>query len=337
MKRRFPGAMLFRSAGLLAGLALTAGPALAQTPADLADIVHQDAGWARQQVEQRGYRIVRSDARVGEHILWSESRNRCVELKVADRRVSSVRSIDRSVCTGNAQGGNATPGGFHDLIGMRAAYLDSEMQKRGFRNVGGLQGGGTARTTWWNAQRRQCVSAVTRNGQVDEIHAIATSSCRGGEQDVGSGHASLNDLVGMQAAYLDSEMSNHGYRNVGGSQGGGAARTTWWNAQQRHCVMAVTRNGRVAEIQSVSASSCRHDNAPSAGSGGGGLGSLRGMAARNLDSEMQSRGYVWKGGYQDAGAAHAMWYNPRSRHCVSVVTRNGRVDNIESIAEGNCQ
>lgn len=336
------GAKIVRSAILAAGLALTATPAIAQTPAELADLMYQDAGWARQQVEQRGYRIVRSDARVGEHILWNASRNHCVELKVADRKVSSVRSIDRNVCTGNAQGdgaqgGGATPGGFHDLIGMRSAYLDSEMQNRGFRNVGGLQGGGAARTTWWNAQRRQCVSVVTRNGQVDEIHAISTSSCRGGEQDVGSGHANLNDLVGMRSANLDQEMSGHGYRNVGGSQGGGAARTIWWNAQQRHCVMVVTRNARVDEIQSVSASSCRHDNTPSAGGGQGGLGDLRGASARNLDTEMQSRGYVWKGGYQDAGAAHAMWYNPRNRHCVSVVTRNGRVDNIESIAEGNCQ
>lgn len=335
MRVASPRAVIRVVAPLLTGLAFAAAPAVAQMPAELADLLYQDASWARQQVERRGYEVIRSDSRRGEHLLWSQSRNRCVELRVADRKISSLRSVDTSVCGKGGGGGEAAPGGFHDMMGMRAAYLDSEMQKRGFRNVGGLQGGGAARTTWWNGQRRQCVSVVTRNGQVDEVHSIATSSCRGGEQDVGGGHASLNDLVGMRAAYLDSEMSGHGYRNVGGSQGGGAARTTWWNAQQRHCVMAVTRNGRVDEIQSVSTSSCRDAGASSGGQGS--LSDLRGMQARNLDSEMQSRGYVWKGGYQDAGAAHAMWYNPRSRHCVNVVTRNGRVDNIESIYEGNCQ
>lgn len=320
----------------LATLALAAGSARAQTPAELADLVREDATWARQQVERRGFEVIRSDARRGEHILWNAARNRCAELRVADRKVSSIRTLDPSVCRGGGQSESASGGGLYDLVGMRAAYLGSELEKRGFRNVGGSQGGGAARTTWWNARSGQCVAAVVRNGQLDEIHSISTASCRGGGQDVGGGHANLDDLIGMRSAYLDSQMSGHGYRNVGGSQGGGAARTTWWNAQQRHCVSVVTRNGRVDEIQSVSSSSCRHGAAPNPGGGQGGLGDLRGTSARNLDSQMQSRGYVWKGGYQSAGAAHAMWYNPRSRHCVNVATRNGRVDSVESIAEGNC-
>jgi hypothetical protein len=51
------------------------------------------------------------------------------------------------------------------------------------------------------------------------------------------------------------------------------------------------------------------------------------MRARNLDSEMNSRGFSNASGYQTAGA----------HQCVRVEAREARVAGTENIVEGNCQ
>ena len=65
-----------------------------------------------------------------------------------------------------------------DMHGMKAGYLDSDMNERGFRNTGGYQSEGAAHTTWWNEATRQCVSITTRDGRVDSIESIAEGNCR---------------------------------------------------------------------------------------------------------------------------------------------------------------
>ena len=64
------------------------------------------------------------------------------------------------------------------LQGMRAANLDSEMNRLGFRNVGGYQSGGGAYSTWWNPRGEQCAKVETREGRVADIEAIYAGNCR---------------------------------------------------------------------------------------------------------------------------------------------------------------
>jgi hypothetical protein len=66
-------------------------------------------------------------------------------------------------------------------------------------------------------------------------------------------------------------------------------------------------------------------------------GELVGMRARNLDSEMAQRGFSNVGGYKSGNSSFTTWWNADSRECLSVETSDGRVANIESIAEGNCR
>jgi hypothetical protein len=66
------------------------------------------------------------------------------------------------------------------------------------------------------------------------------------------------------------------------------------------------------------------------------LADLQGMKAAYLDPEMSKRGFLSKGGYQQEGAAFSTWWNASTRQCVSIATRDGSVDTIESIVEGNC-
>jgi hypothetical protein len=55
-----------------------------------------------------------------------------------------------------------------------------------------------------------------------------------------------------------------------------------------------------------------------------------------MDDAMRQRGFVNKGGYQSAGAAHSTWWNAVSRQCEHIVVSDGRVQSISAIYEGNC-
>lgn len=67
------------------------------------------------------------------------------------------------------------------------------------------------------------------------------------------------------------------------------------------------------------------------------LNDLEGMKARDLDSTMSSRGFINKGGYKQHHTSYTTWWNANTKQCVSLATKDGRVDKVESIFEGNCQ
>lgn len=66
------------------------------------------------------------------------------------------------------------------------------------------------------------------------------------------------------------------------------------------------------------------------------LNGMIGMRASSLDSEMASSGYRNTGGYKEGSTSYTTWWNASASHCVSVATRDGRVDEIDTIDDGNC-
>jgi hypothetical protein len=72
---------------------------------------------------------------------------------------------------GRSGGGAA----FGDLVGARAAGAQSELGRRGFRQVANVQtGGNSVGTIWWNGQSGQCLQMITANGRADSITDIQT-------------------------------------------------------------------------------------------------------------------------------------------------------------------
>lgn len=81
-------------------------------------------------------------------------------------------------------GGGYNGGGgsvdFSDLVGAKAAGVDTDLQSRGFRNVDGFESGSNGKgTIWWNGRTRQCLQMITVNGRADSIEDIQTHArCR---------------------------------------------------------------------------------------------------------------------------------------------------------------
>ena len=69
-------------------------------------------------------------------------------------------------------------GGYLDLnslIGARAAGVESELQRNGFRYVDRFQSGNNGRgVIWWNGGTRQCVQVITVDGRANSVSNIGT-------------------------------------------------------------------------------------------------------------------------------------------------------------------
>lgn len=72
------------------------------------------------------------------------------------------------------------PAQFTDLVGAKAAGVESDLKSRGFRNVDGFESGNNAKgTIWWNNRTRQCLQMITADGRANSISDIQTHpSCR---------------------------------------------------------------------------------------------------------------------------------------------------------------
>ena len=69
-----------------------------------------------------------------------------------------------------------SPADIADLVGARAPGAESEMQTRGYQDVGG-------NNTWWNVNTRVCVRVHVSQGHYQAISQIKASACgQGGGQ-----------------------------------------------------------------------------------------------------------------------------------------------------------
>lgn len=69
--------------------------------------------------------------------------------------------------------GGGGQSGFGDLVGARAAGVQTDLGNRGFRQVDSFQSGNNGvGTIWWNGRSRQCVQMITADGRADSITDI---------------------------------------------------------------------------------------------------------------------------------------------------------------------
>jgi hypothetical protein len=82
------------------------------------------------------------------------------------------RQQDSQVYHGENRG--AGPVDVSDLVGSKAAGVESDLKSRGFRSVDGFDSGNDKGTIWWNGRTRQCLQMITVDGRANSITDIHT-------------------------------------------------------------------------------------------------------------------------------------------------------------------
>lgn len=161
---------------------------------------------------------------------------------------------------------------------------------------------------------------------------LATAPAWAGAKD------DAEDIRDKPVGKADSKLGNRGYVMVGS----GGAQQYWWNRDRDDCLQVHVKNGKVSHAEVVDEKQCsnasrqsdQHGSRDTATQGASGV---VGMRASYLDDEMAGRGFVNRGGYKDRDTSYTNWWNKSTRECVTVATREGRVDNVRSVSEGNCR
>jgi len=63
-------------------------------------------------------------------------------------------------------------------------------------------------------------------------------------------------LIGMRGSSMDTQLADSGFVSKGGYKTEDASVTTWWNASSRQCLSVTTRQGRVAEAETIVEGNC---------------------------------------------------------------------------------
>lgn len=96
-----------------------------------------------------------------------------------------------------------------DLEGARAAGAESQMNARGYRNVGGKLDGGQRWTYWYNARAlNPCVGVVTDNGRYATIQGMDAKLCNHGGSSAGAA-AGVAVAAIIGAALLSHHDKHH--------------------------------------------------------------------------------------------------------------------------------
>lgn len=142
----------------------------------------------------------------------------------------------------------------------------------------------------------------------------------------------MGDLIGVRGSSVESELQSRGYEFA--TNMGSAA--LWWNARTKTCVSVAVNEGRVQSIQTASAGDCGKSTSSShAGSSGHAshvqLSDLNGMDAVHAFDVMTERGFTNVDTISAGDEIYSTYWNPSTRQCVQMNSRNGRVFGIEKV------
>jgi hypothetical protein len=239
--------------------------------------------------------------------------------------------------------------GLEDLMYQPADFASRTLPQRGFELAGTNSAKGNAYWQyWWSGQREQCVRVAVNGGRVtqlittDEHDCNQTVSSAKGPSKGAQVAIAAAAIAGVAALAHKSHESNkdratqspqdvaefeRGYRDGLYGQG-------YHNYNNRPDFSDGYSKG--SEKRSAE-TGYRSNQAPHSGYAGCvNVNDLVGARGASADGELRSRGFTDKGGYQQAGRAHSMWWNAGTRQCLNMTVRDGRVERLEPIAEGNC-
>jgi len=241
-----------------------------------------------------------------------------------------------------------------DLSGLRYQSLervDEQMNSRGYTLIHSDWHNNRNWGYWWQQSSRTCIRMQDDGRKVLDLETTIAMDCNqsesadGKKSGVSTGAAiaiGAAALVGV--ALLASKSHQRDEKNNGQDEKStaeyergyrdGLHHERYHNYQNTTAYSDGYNAGQQDrdERTSYRARDGRHSGYQSYVS----LDDLVGARASGADSELRSRGFTDKGGYQQGEKSFTTWWNERTRQCVQAVTRDGRIKRFESLSEGNC-
>jgi len=257
---------------LIGGMSVSvaAGPALADIPDNLTDLVYQSAEWGNEQLGSRGYTFITSDYHEGQsyEYWWNGSSKTCVQTRAAGGKYEAIRTTSSTDCNQYGSQSNKNDNAAAIALGaaalIGAVALAHKSHERDEKHGGDSQSvaefdrgyrDGLYHQSYHNYQDTTAYSdgynAGQRERDEETSHRPSNGRYSGYQQ-----YVSVSDLAGARASSADSELRNRGFRDTGGYKQGSRSYVTWYNQRTRQCIQAVTQDGRIARFEDIDEGNC---------------------------------------------------------------------------------
>lgn len=240
-----------------------------------------------------------------------------------------------------------TPSSLSDLVGARAAGGEEQMESRGYYNTHTTTRDDRKWTYWWNSSKKECVSVVTYDGRYETVNSASASDCG---QKSSSGDKTAAVAIGAAALIgvlaLAHKSDHHDDRNhYDNSNREAQFERGYRDGLYNHAYHNYDRSDAYSSGFEQGVRQRGHETPyrPGYGNGGGYSGNvyvndLVGQSKGSANSSLTQRGFVIKGSDQtEYEGRYTTWWRAASEQCITVNTRNGFVDTVQSARPRNCR
>lgn len=240
------------------------------------------------------------------------------------------------------------PDNLTDIVYQNTEWGADQLRMRGYTLTSSDYHGGKQWEYWWQAGSNTCVQARAHGGRYEALQTTSPTDCNQYQQQATRDNKNAAIAIGAAAilgaallahkshqrdekhdqdsksvaefdrGYRDG-LYNHPYHNYQNTQAYSDGYSTG-NREREEQTRYRPNDGRYAGYHPYVA-----------------LDDLVGARASSADSELRARGFADTGGYKQGNSSFVTWYNQRTHQCVQAVTRDGRIDGIQNLAEGNCR
>ncbi|AUS03983.1 hypothetical protein [Pseudotamlana carrageenivorans] len=254
----FAAALFFISLGLLAQ----------SNSKHLSSLVNMKARYLDNEMRNHGYKLHNTSKSGSDsyQTWWSSNRSKCVTTHVSGGLVKSVlntpesdcgKSSNRNYSENNHYSHNNHGGNLNNLVGLNVNHLNSEMRRRGYTMHKSDKNGNDYYESWWNNNRKKCVSVRVRNREVKSVTSTMPADCGNNSKynhsyksnkHYYSGNKQYNDLQGWDALRAYAELENRGFRQVKEHSSNGKTYRLWKDYDTDQCIKTLSINKKISQI-----------------------------------------------------------------------------------------
>jgi hypothetical protein len=234
-----------------------------------------------------------------------------------------------------------------DILYQSTDWGAGELRSRGYVLVHSDQHDRKTWQYWWRDHSNTCVKARAVAGKYDELTTTASTDCGQYHEAATKGSAAAGIAIGAAALLGVAALAHQSHERdeKHGNDSRSVAEFDRGYRDGKHHERYHNYNKTEAYSDGYNAGQRERDEETHYRPRDGyhsayhpyvSVDDLVGAKASSADSELRARGFRDMGGYKQDGKSHVTWYNARSRQCVDVVTKEGRIHRIGAIDEGNC-
>lgn len=125
-----------------------------------------------------------------------------------------------------------------------------DLEKRGYVHIKTEKSGYNVYSTWWNQNKKKCVTYHLSDGRVESVSDVPSFDCnKSGGQGGHHNHAQTDDLVGLSVDAAAERMGSRGFAEVNQFKHDGKTHRIYYNRKTGQCIDVRSMHDKVGHVE----------------------------------------------------------------------------------------